>query len=264
MIGKWVLRAIAVSYVACLVLIPVGVIAWRTFEHGLLPVWNALTSPDALHAIKLTVMITAIAVPANTIFGVLCAILLVRHRFPGKSLLAAVVALPLGISPIVVGLALIIVYGRFGWFGGWFLDHDIQVIFALPGMVMATIFISLPYVVREVVPTLQEIGTDQEQAAATLGAHSLQIFWRVTLPAIRAAVGYGVVLSTARALGEFGAVSVVSGNLTGQTETLTLFVENHFEQFDATGAYAASLLLATLALLTLLGMHLIRPREARS
>jgi sulfate transport system permease protein len=261
MIARWLLRFIAVGYVALLVLIPVGMIGRRTFEHGLSPVWQALTTPDALHAIKLTVLITLIAVPANTVFGVLCALLLVRHRFPGKALLSAAAALPLGISPVVVGLALIFVYGRFGWFGGWLFDHNIQVIFALPGMVLATIFISLPYVVREVVPVLQEIGTEQEQAAATLGASALQIFRRITLPSIRAGVGYGVVLSTARALGEFGAVSVVSGNLTGQTETLTLFVQNHFEQFDTTGAYAASLLLAALALLSLLGMRLIRPRE---
>jgi sulfate/thiosulfate transport system permease protein len=261
MTGKWVLRIVAVGYVSALLLVPIGMIVWRTFEHGASPVWTVLTSSDAQHAVWLSVLIALIAVPLNTAFGVACALVLVRHRFPGKTLLSAFVDLPLGVSPIVVGLALIIVYGRFGWFGPWLYDHNIQVIFALPGMVLATVFISLPFVVREVVPVLQEIGTEQEQAASTLGASSWPCFWRITVPAIRAGVGYGVVLTTARALGEFGAVSVVSGRLIGKTETLTLFVEEHFQQFDATGAYTGSLVLAALALLTLFAMNLSRPRE---
>jgi sulfate/thiosulfate transport system permease protein len=261
MTGKWVLRIVAVGYVSALLLVPLGMIVWRTFEHGAAPVWAVLTSSDAQHAVWLSVLIALIAVPLNTAFGVACALVLVRHRFPGKTLLSAFVDLPLGVSPIVVGLALIIVYGRFGWFGPWLYEHNIQVIFALPGMVLATVFISLPFVVREVVPVLQEIGTEQEQAASTLGASSWQCFWRITVPSIRAGVGYGVVLTTARALGEFGAVSVVSGRLIGKTETLTLFVEDHFQQFDSTGAYTGSLVLAALALLTLFAMNLSRPRE---
>ena len=261
MTGKWVLRIVAVGYVSALLLVPLGMIVWRTFEHGASPVWAVLTSSDAQHAVWLSVLIALIAVPLNTAFGVACALVLVRHRFPGKTLLSAFVDLPLGVSPIVVGLALIIVYGRFGWFGPWLYDHNIQVIFALPGMVLATVFISLPFVVREVVPVLQEIGTEQEQAASTLGASSWQCFRRITVPSIRAGVGYGVVLTTARALGEFGAVSVVSGRLIGKTETLTLFVEDHFQQFDSTGAYTGSLVLAALALLTLFAMNLSRPRE---
>ncbi len=261
MTGKWVLRIVAVGYVSALLLVPLGMIVWRTFEHGASPVWAVLTSSDAQHAVWLSVLIALIAVPLNTAFGVVCALVLVRHRFPGKTLLSAFVDLPLGVSPIVVGLALIIVYGRFGWFGPWLYEHNIQVIFALPGMVLATVFISLPFVVREVVPVLQEIGTEQEQAASTLGASSWQCFWRITVPSIRAGVGYGVVLTTARALGEFGAVSVVSGRLIGKTETLTLFVEDHFQQFDSTGAYTGSLVLAALALLTLFAMNLSRPRE---
>ena len=164
-------------------------------------------------------------------------------------------------SPVIIGLALILVYGQGGWFGTWLADQGIQVIFATPGMILATIFVSLPFVVREVVPVLREIGTEQEQAASTLGASSLQTFWRVTLPAIRWGLGYGVVLATARALGEFGAVSVVSGKLQGQTETLTLFVEQRFQQFDLTGAYAASVVLALLALMTLLAMNLFGARR---
>jgi sulfate transport system permease protein len=261
MIGKLTVRVIALGYLALLLLFPVCMILWRTFEGGLAPVWTTLTDPAFLHAFWLTVIITAVAVPLNTIFGVMCALVLVRQHFPGKTLLNALVAIPLGVSPVVIGLALLIVYGRFGWFGGWFYDHNISIIFALPGMILATMFISIPFVAREVVPVLQEIGTEQEQAASTLGASGMQTFWRITLPAIRAGVAYGVVLSTARALGEFGAVSVVSGRVAGQTETLTIYVQDHFENFDMTGAYTASLTLAVLALLTLFAMNLFRQRE---
>lgn len=261
MIARLSLRFAALGYLALLLVFPVGLILWRTFQNGLPPVWQALTTPEALHALWLTLLIALIAVPANTLFGVLCALVLVRHRFPGKALLSAFVDLPLGVSPVVVGLALIIVYGRFGWFGGWLTDHGFQIIFALPGMVLATIFISLPYVAREVVPVLREIGTEQEEAAHTLGASPLQTFRRITLPAIRAGVGYGIVLATARALGEFGAVSVVSGKLVGQTETLPLYVQYRFDAFDTTGAYTASVLLALLAICSLLAMNLLKPRE---
>ncbi|HEX6508049.1 MAG TPA: sulfate ABC transporter permease subunit CysW [Chloroflexota bacterium] len=261
MAAKWTLRAVALGYVGLLLLFPVGLILWRTFQGGIPPVWTALTTPDALHALWLSVLIALIAVPANTIFGILFALMLVRHSFPGKRLLSAFVALPLGVSPIVVGLAIVLVYGRFGWFGPWLTDHNIQIIFALPGMVLATIFVCLPFVAREVVPVLQEIGTEQEQAAATLGASPLQSFWRITLPAIRAGVGYGVVLTTARALGEFGAVTVVSGRLIGQTETLTLYVEDRYQSFDTTGAYTASVTLAVLALMTVLVMGLLKPKK---
>jgi sulfate transport system permease protein len=178
-------------------------------------------------------------------------------------LLDAVIDLPFAISPVVIGLALILVYGQAGWLGGWLADHGVQVIFSLPGMVLATVFVSLPYVVREVVPVLREVGTDQEEAAWTLGASPLRAFLQVTLPAIRWGVAYGVVLTTARALGEFGAVTIVSGRLAGQTETLTLYVENRFEAFDLTGAYAASLTLALLALLVLLAMTRLQRKEGR-
>jgi sulfate transport system permease protein len=261
MIAKWTLRLIALGYLAMLLALPVCLIVWRTFGGGLVPVWNALTNPDAVHALWLSVLIVLIAVPANTIFGVMCALLLVRHSFPGRWLLSAFVDLPLGVSPIVVGLALVVVYGRFGWFGPWLFAHNIQIIFALPGMVLATIFISLPFVVREVVPVLKEIGTEQEQAAATLGASPLQIFRRITLPAIRAGVGYGVVLTTARALGEFGAVTVVSGRIVGQTETLPVYVSDRFQDFDTTSTYTASLTLAALALITVVVMGLFKPRK---
>jgi sulfate/thiosulfate transport system permease protein len=203
----------------------------------------------------------AVAVPLNTIFGVICALVIVRQRFRGKALLNAAIDLPFAVSPVVVGLALILVYGNKGWFGEWLVAHGIQVIFNPLGMMLATTFVSLPFVVREVVPVLREIGTEQEQAATTLGASGLQTFWRVTLPAIRWGVAYGVVLTTARALGEFGALSVVSGKRAGRTETLTLQVEDRFQAYDLTGAYAASFVLALMALATLLVMNVVKPRE---
>jgi sulfate transport system permease protein len=255
MIAKYALRVFSLGYLAVLLVAPVGYVFWRTFEHGLGPAWDAVTTPDALHALKVTLILTAIAVPANTIFGVLCALAIVRHRYPGSGIVNAVVDLPLALSPVVVGLALLLLYGRGGWLGG----HGI--VFALPGMVLATIFVSLPFVVREVVPVLREIGTEQEQAAATLGASALQTFRRVTWPAIRYATAYGVVLTTARALGEFGAVSVVSGRLAGQTESLTLYVQDRYQSFDTTGAYAAAVVLALLAMATLLLMTQFKPKE---
>jgi len=255
MIAKYALRFASLGYLAVLLVAPVGFVFWRTFEHGVGPAWDAVTTPDALHALKVTLILTAIAVPANTIFGVLCALAIVRHRYPGAGVVNAVVDLPLALSPVVVGLALLLLYGRGGWLGG----HAI--VFALPGMVLATIFVSLPFVVREVVPVLREIGTEQEQAAATLGASAFQTFRRVTWPAIRYAVAYGVVLTTARALGEFGAVSVVSGRLVGQTESLTLYVQDRYQAFDTTGAYAAALLLALLAVATLVLMTRLKPKE---
>jgi sulfate/thiosulfate transport system permease protein len=252
------LRFAALGYLAALLAFPVGLVFWRTFENGLEPVWNAATNPEALHALWLTVLIALIAVPANTIFGVICALVIVRGRFHGKTLLNALVDLPFALSPVVIGLALYLVYARTGWFGGWLVDHGINVIFALPGMILATIFVSLPFVVRETVPVLREIGTEQEEAAWTLGASPLTAFFRVTLPAIRWGVTYGIVLTTARAIGEFGAVSIVSGSIAGRTETLTLHVQQRFQGFDLTGAYTASVELALLALITLLFMTLLR------
>src|SRR5205807_5337945 len=190
-----------------LLLAPVGLVFYRAFEHGFWPAWHGVTSPDAVHALKLTLVVAAIAVPGNMIFGILCALAVVRYRVPGFGLVNALVDLPLALSPVVVGLSLLLLYGRNGWLRG----H--AVLFATPGMALATIFVSLPFVVREVIPVLREVGTDQEQAAATLGASPWQSFWRITLPSIRWGVAYGVVLTTARALGEFGAVSVVSGRL---------------------------------------------------
>jgi sulfate transport system permease protein len=261
-LGRWGLRTFALGYLAVLLLIPFGTIFYRAFEHGLAAAFTSVTTPDALHAFYLTILITVIAVIANTIFGVGCALLLVRTNFRGKALLNAVVDLPFAISPVVIGLSLYLLYGRTGWFGGWLLDNGIQVLFSMPGMVLATIFVSLPFVVREVVPVLHEIGDEQEQAAQTLGANGWQTFRRITLPAIRWGVAYGVVLSTARALGEFGAVAVVSGRVSGNTETAPLWVWREFGQFNLTGAYTASLVLAMLAIGTLLAMNSFKRKEA--
>jgi sulfate transport system permease protein len=255
MIGKYAVRFAALAYLGGLLAAPVGYVFYRTFEHGFWPAWHAVTTPDAVHALKVTLILAAMAVPANTIFGVLAALSIVRYRFPGAGIFNAVVDLPLALSPVVVGLALLILYGTGGWLGG----H--HVVFALPGMVLATMFVSLPFVVREVVPVLREIGTEQEQAAATLGASTLQTFLRVTWPAIRWATAYGVVLTTARALGEFGAVSVVSGRLAGQTESLTLYVQDRYQAFDDVGAYASSVVLALIAVTTLILMTALKPKE---
>jgi sulfate/thiosulfate transport system permease protein len=250
------LRTLVLGYLTVLLLIPVGLVFYRTFQHGLTPVWEAITTPAAAHAFWLTIEIALIVVPLNTIFGVITALALVRGRFRGKAFVDALISLPFALSPVVIGLALLLVYGRGGW-----VSLPFQVIFAVPGMVLATVFVSLPFVVREVVPVLQEIGDEQEQAAATLGATRWQVFWRITLPAIRWGIAYGVVLTTARAIGEFGAVSVVSGRIAGQTQTLTLLVEQRFQNFDLAGAYAASALLGVIAIATLLAMTLLKPRK---
>jgi sulfate/thiosulfate transport system permease protein len=260
-VRTWPLRLVGLSYLLVILAAPVGLVFYRAFEHGVGPAWDAVTTPEAKHAFYLTVLIAAIAVPANTIFGVICALAIVRQRFPGKGVMNALVDLPLALSPVVVGLAFLLLYSRTGWFGSWLTEHGIQIVFALPGMILVTIFVSLPFVVREVVPVLREIGTEQEQAAATLGASSWQTFRRVTLPAIRWAIAYGVVLTTARALGEFGAVSVISGHIVGKTETMTLHVEEQYQQFDYVGAYAASVVLAMIAIATLVAMTTFKPKE---
>ena len=263
-LGKYGLRFAALGYLTVLLMVPVGMIFYRAFENGVGGAWDSVTTPDALHSFYLTLVMVAIAVPANTIFGVGCALLLVRTDFRGKALLNALIDIPFAVSPVVIGLSLILVYGSGGWFGGWLIEHGVQIIFAVPGMVLATIFVSLPFVVREVVPVLHEIGDEQEQAARTLGANGWQTFRRVTLPAIRWGVTYGVVLSTARALGEFGAVAVVSGHISGETETAPLYVWHEFQNFNTAGAYAASLVLALLALVTLFAMNISKRKESNA
>jgi sulfate transport system permease protein len=254
------LRGVALGYLALLLLAPVVLVFWRSFENGVGAAIDAVTTPEALHAFWVTMIAVGVAVPANAVFGVACALVLVRHHFPGRGALNVLVDLPFAVSPVVVGLALILVYGQDGWAGGWLTDVGIDVIFSLPGIVLATMFVSMPFVVREVVPVLREIGTDAEEAAATLAAGSWRTFRRITLPAIRWGLAYGVVLTTARALGEFGAVSVVSGRVVGETESATLFVQQRFDHFDYVGAYTASMVLAVAAIVVLLSMSLARRR----
>jgi sulfate transport system permease protein len=260
--SRWTLRVLGLGYILLLLLIPLGFVFYKTFEHGIAPPLDAITSPDGLHALKLTLLTVAIAVPLNTVFGIACAILLVRHKWRFNFLIDAAINLPFAISPIVIGLSLFLLYGTTGWFEPALAEAGIKILFSVPGMVLACIFVSLPFVVRETVPVLQEIGTEQEQAASTLGANGWQTFWRVTLPAIRWGVAYGVVLTTARVLGEFGAVSVVSGSISGETQTLPLFVVKQYDNFNLPGAFGASILLALLALATLLAMNLLKRKEA--
>lgn len=258
---KYALRFVGVGYLTLLVGVPVALIFWRTFEHGLAPVWESLTDSSVLHAFRVTAIVAFWAVLLNTVFGVGVAILLVRHRFRGRRLLGVLIDLPIAVSPVVVGLALILVYGKFAPLGGWLNDHGIKIIYAYPGMVLATMFVSLPLVVREVAPVLEEIGIEQEQAAWTLGANRLQTFRRVTLPAIRWALMYGVVLTLARSLGEYGAVAVVSGRLIDKTQTATLVVDERFQNFDQSTAYTVSVTLAIVAIMILILINVLRPKE---
>ena len=255
------LRLIALGYLLIVLIGPLTMVFWRAFDNGGEHLWHSLTDPNTVHAFKLTLIITAICVPLNTIFGTVCALLIVRRRFPGAGIVNAIVDLPLALSPVVVGLALFLLYGRTGWFGAFFTRHDIQILFALPSMVIATLFVSLPFVAREVVPTLREIGDEQEQAARTLGAGPWTTFRRITLPSIRWAVIYGVVLTTARCLGEYGAVAVVSGHIEGQTETATLRVQDSYENFDLSGAYGIALVLAVISVVVLVAMTTLKPKE---
>lgn len=260
--GRLGLRAFALGYLGLLLVLPVGAILYKTIDGGFVDAFASIATEEGWAAFYLTLLTVVIAVPINTILGTATAIVLVRHRFRGKAVLDALIDIPFAVSPVVIGLALVLLYGpRDSWFGPTLAELGIQVIFSPPGIVLACVFVSLPFVVREVVPVLEEIGEDAEQAAATLGATRLQTFWKITLPAIRWALIYGVVLSTARVLGEFGAVSVVSGRISGQTETLPLIVSKEFERLNPAGAYAAALVLAALALLTLAAMNLIKRKE---
>lgn len=248
-----VLRILVVLYLGILVLVPLALVTWRAFAPGLGEFLSAVTDPLALHAFALTGEIAAISVAGNTVFGVLSAIVLVRYRFPGKRILSALMGLPVAVSPIVVGLAIILVYGTTGWLGAPLAGAGIQIVMSLPGMVLATMFVSLPLVTRAVVPVLEQRGDDQEQAAASLGAHAWTQFWRITLPGIRYALATGVVLSLARCIGEYGAVLVVSGNIQGLTETATLRIDNLFEtSLQPDAAYAVTFVLVVAAVAAIL------------
>jgi len=263
--SRLTLRVVALTYLFGLLALPILVILYRTFEPGIGTFLDSIRTPAAISALNLSLLIVAIVVPLNVVFGVVTALALVRWRVPGRGLIQAVVDLPFAVSPIVVGVSLIMLWGATGWFGGLEGSTGVRVIFGLPGMVLATLFVTLPFVVREVEPVLHEIGTEQEQAASTLGASAWQTFWRITVPAIRWGLTYGVVLTVARSLGEFGAVIMVSSGFPGVSQTLTLLVHSRYiDDHNTYGAYAAATLLMGLALATLLLMTLLdRKRSTR-
>jgi len=259
--SKWTLRLVALGYVGVLVVLPLVVVLWRTISEGGQAFIDAITGEEATHAFQLTLVVAGSAVILNTIFGVGLAYLLARYRWRGKGLINVLVDVPVSISPIVVGLALILVFGwRTGWVGPQLRDAGIKIIFSTPGMILATCFVAMPLVLREVLPVLQEAGADQEQAARSLGANAWQRFVRITLPTIKWALAYGIVLSIARCLGEFGAVRVVSGNVVGKTQTVTLLVDERAEQFE-NGAYQLAVVLIIVAALCIVAISLIRPKE---
>lgn len=261
---RWPLRALVLSYLGVLLGLPLAFMFYKALQHGLGAFWDQLTQPGSMAALRLSVEIAAIAVPVNTLVGVGAAVLIARHRFWGRRFFDVAFDIPVAVSPVILGVALILAYSRIGWFGAPLLDHGIMVLFSPLGLVLATMAVSLPYVLRSIVPVLIEVGTEQEDAARTLGAGRLRSFCSVTLPSIRWAVAFGVTLTIARTLGEFGAVLVVSGNISGRTQTFPIFIYDDWDQrFDALGAYAGALLLAVISMAVLLVLALLRKRERR-
>jgi sulfate/thiosulfate transport system permease protein len=248
---KYALITAVFLYLGLVLFIPALNVFVQAFQNGAGDFFKTLTQRNFLKAAGLTLLMAAITVPLNTIFGLCAAWAIARNKFPGRALLISIIDLPFSISPIVAGLMIVLLYGRNGWFGPLLEASGIKIIFAVPGMVLATAFVTLPFVAREVIPTLEEVGTDQEEAARTLGANDWQIFWKVTLPSIRWSLLYGVILTNSRAMGEFGAIVVVSGSIAGKTQTLPLFVEEAYKQYHTTSAYSAAVLLACLAVVTL-------------
>jgi sulfate transport system permease protein len=261
---KYLLRFVALAYIVVLVVVPVGLILWRSFAHGVGQFFAQITTPAAVSALQLSLLVVAIVVPLNVLFGIPTAMVLARNKFRGKGALQAAIDLPFAVSPVVVGVALIVLWGSAGVLG--FVERDLgfKIIFSFPGIVLASIFVTLPFVIREVEPVLHEIGTDQEEAAATLGSTFWQTFWRITLPSIRWGLTYGVVLTIARTLGEFGAVIMVSSNLPGTSQTLTLLVADRYGRGAEYGAYAISTLLMTVAVLVLVVQVILDARRTRA
>jgi sulfate transport system permease protein len=257
---KYGLIAIALLYLFLVLLVPAASAFYEAFHKGFGPFLQAIQQPDFIEAVKLTLIIALIAVPLNTVFGLCTAWVVARNQFRGRALFMSIVDLPFSISPVVAGLMIVLLYGRNGWFGHWLEAADIKIIFALPGMVLATIFVTLPFVAREVIPVLEEMGPEQEEAARTLGASDWQIFWRVILPNIRWGLLYGVLLTNARAMGEFGAVAVVSGSILGQTTTLPIFVEQAYKNYQTEAAFGAAVILALLAAVTLILKEILERR----
>ncbi len=250
--ARWLLTTVALVFLACFLILPLLVVFAQAFSKGGAFFLAAVREPDALASIRLTLLTVAIAVPANVVFGVAAAWAITKFRFPGKSLLTTLIDLPFAVSPVISGLIYVLVFGAQGWFGPWLIEHNIRIIFAVPGIILATTFVTFPFVARELIPLMQAQGTDEEYSAITLGASGWQTFWRVTLPNIRWGLLYGVILCNARAMGEFGAVSVVSGHIRGETNTMPLHVEILYNEYNITGAFAVASLLALLAIATLI------------
>lgn len=259
---KFVLIAVAIAYLSLIIFIPALNLFVQAFKDGVAPFLHNLRQPAFLHAIQLTITIALIVVPINTIFGLCAAWVIARNQFKGRTFLISLLDLPFAVSPVVAGLMIVLLYGRHGWFGPLLEAANIKIVFAMPAMVLASAFITLPFVAREVIPVLEEVGVEQEEAARTLGAQDWQIFWRVTLPNIRWGLLYGVILTNARVMGEFGAVSVVSGNIVGKTQTLPLFVEQAYKNYETQAAFSAALLLAMLALVTLVLKEIVERKTA--
>lgn len=278
--AKWVrytFTAIALGFLALFLVLPLVAVFTEALRRGLGAYFSALADPDGLHALKLTLLTAALAVPANLVFGVAAAWAIAKFRFPGKSVLVTLIDLPFAVSPVISGLIYVLIFGAQGWYGhylnaedpwfpafhAWLVEQDIRIIFAVPGIVLATIFVTFPFVVRELIPLMQQQGNDEEYAAITLGASGWKTFWRVTLPNIKWGLFYGVILCNARAMGEFGAVSVVSGHIRGETNTLPLHVEILYNEYQFVGAFAAASVLALLALVTLVLKSLVEWAHAR-
>lgn len=248
---KWGLIGVALVFLAFILVLPLVLVFAEALSKGVAVYWESISEPDALSAIKLTLLVAAISVPLNTVFGVAASWAIARFRFWGRNLLLTLIDLPFAVSPVVSGLIYVLLFGAQGWFGPWLREHDVRIIFAVPGIVLATIFVTFPFVARELIPLMEAQGSEQEEAARVLGASGLQIFWRVTLPNIKWGLLYGVILCNARAMGEFGAVSVVSSRIRGEAVTIPLHVEILYNEYNAAAAFAVASLLAVLGLLTL-------------
>ena len=249
---RWSLIAIAIGFISLFICVPLALVFIQAFSKGVEAYWSALSQPDTVAAIKLTLLVALVTVPLNTVFGVAAAWAITRFEFKGKSLLTTLIDLPFSVSPVISGLIFVLLFGAQGWFGDWLMAHDIKIIFAVPGIILATLFITFPFVARQLIPLMQEMGHQEEEAALSLGAGGWKTFWAVTVPNIKWALLYGVLLCNARAMGEFGAVSVVSGHIRGLTNTLPLNVEVNYNEYNVVGAFASASILALLAIVTLI------------
>ena len=265
-VPRWVrgiLLFLALGFLALFLLVPLAAVFYEAFRKGWALYLEAIVEPDALAAIRLTLLVAAIALPVNLVFGVAAAWAITKFQFRGKQFLITLIDLPFSVSPVVAGLVFVLLFGTQGWFGGWLQDHDFKIVYAVPGIILASLFVTFPFVARELIPLMQAQGSEEEQAALTLGASGWQIFWRVTLPNIKWGLLYGAILCNARAMGEFGAVSVVSGQIRGLTNTMTLHVEILYNEYQYSAAFAVASLLALLALVTLVAKNVVEWRNAR-